>query len=291
MMAALQPETIKIFSSNSGIPGTTGDGIKACLWAGADFDDTHASMLFDRCPLMSDEVAGEQLNGNMFWMGSQPWLKVNLRGERFCNESEPYDLTLHASLHQPQHTYCTLWDANYESYIYQFKTQGCSRMFPFANGAPVSAITIDAAKGMNAGLLAMGYIQQADTIEELAEKLNIPADALAETVSHYNDLVAAGEDTDFGKEAFRLSPLDTPPFFGVRQTGYMLCTMDGIKIDTTMHALDKDGEPIDGLFVCGNDSGDYFANTYPDLVPGAAAGRSATFGRRAGKIAAGAWQA
>ena len=288
MMAALQPETVKMFSSNSSIPGTTGDGIKACLWAGAAFDDVHTSMLFDRCPLMPDEIAGEQLNGNMFWMGSQPWLKVNLAGQRFCNESQPYDLTLHASLHQPGHTYVTLWDANFEQYIYQFKTQGCSRMFPFANGAPVSAVPLEAAKGMNEGLLAMGYIQQADTVEELAEKLNIPADALVATVERNNELVAMGVDEDFGKEPFRLSPLDTPPFFGVRQTGYLLCTLDGIRIDENMNALTPEGTPIEGLYVCGNDSGSYFASTYPDLVPGAAAGRSATFGRRAGRIAAGA---
>jgi fumarate reductase flavoprotein subunit len=286
MLVALQPETIMMYSYNSAIPGTTGDGIKACLWAGASMDTTHTSMLFDRCPLRPDEIAGYEYNSNMFWMGSQPWLKVNLNGERFCNESEPYDLTLHASLHQPGHTYCTLWDANYEDYIYQFKTQGCSRMFPFDNGAPVSAIPIEVAKQMNEGLLAAGYIQQADTIEELAEKLNIPADNLVATVEHYNELVAAGEDTDFGKEPFRLSPLDTAPFYGVRQTGYMLCTMDGITIDENINALDKDGNPIEGLYVAGNDSGSYFANTYPDLVPGAAAGRSATFGRLAAKNAA-----
>lgn len=286
MMATLQPQTLKMMSSTSAIPGTNGDGIKACMWAGADLDDIHTSMLFDRCPLLPDEIAGEQLNGNMFWMGSQPWLKVNLRGKRFCNESEPYDLTLHASLYQPQHTYATLWDANYEDYIYQFKTQGCSRMFPFDNGAPVSAITLEIAKQMNQGLLAMGYIQQADTIEELAEKLNIPVDNLVQTVERYNELVAAGEDTDFGKEPFRLSPLDTAPFYGVRQTGYLLCTLDGIKIDENINALDKDGNPIEGLYVAGNDSGSFFSSTYPDLVPGLAAGRSATFGRLAGKNAA-----
>lgn len=286
MMAALQPDTCKIFSSNSAMPGTNGDGIKAALWAGAAFDDTHECMLFDRCPLKPDEVAGQNLNSAMFWMASQPWLKVNLEGKRFCNESEPYDFTLHASLAEPDHTYVTLWDANYIDYIYQFKTQGCSRMFPFENGAPVSAITIDAMMGMNQGLVENGYIQQADTIEELAEKLNIPADNLKETVDHYNELVAAGEDTDFGKEPFRLSPLDTPPFCGVRQTGYLLCTMDGIHIDTDMNALRADGTKIEGLFMGGNDSGSFFAITYPDLIPGLAAGRSSTFGRRAGRIAA-----
>ena len=159
-------------------------------------------------------------------------------------------------------------------------------MFPFENGAPVSAITLEMAQGMNQGLLESGMMQQADTIEALADKLHIPSDAFAATVKRYNEMVAAGDDRDFGKEAFRLSPVDTPPFYGIRQTGYMLCTMDGIPIDTDMRALDPDGKPIEGLFVGGNDSGSFFSHSYPDLVPGLAAGRSATFGRRAGRIAA-----
>lgn len=62
--------------------------------------------------------------------------------------------------------------------------------------------------------------------------------------------------------------------------------MDGIPIDTNINALDKEGNPIEGLYVGGNDSGSFFAHSYPDLVPGLAAGRSATLGRRAGRIAA-----
>ena len=286
MLTALQPETKKMFSYNSGIAGATGDGIKACIWAGAAFDEVHTSMLFDRCPLPPDGIAGETPSNGMVWMASQPWLKVNLEGERFCNESAPYDFILHAMLHEPGHTYATIWDANFQDYITQFKTQGCSRMFPFVNGAPVSAIDMDACMGMLEGMKQAGFIQQADTIEELAEKLNIPADNLVATVERNNENCAAGEDPDFGKEPFRLSPVDTAPFFGVRTCGYMLCTMDGIKIDENMNALTEDNEPIDGLYVCGNDSGGFFAYTYPDQIPGLAAGRSATFARRAGRIAA-----
>ena len=84
--------------------------------------------------------------------------------------------------------------------------------------------------------------------------------------------------------------MDTAPFYGVRLTGYMLCTLDGIRINESMNALDEHGDPIEGPYVCGNDSGAFFAYTYPDQITGLAAGRSATFARRAGRIAAtGAW--
>ena len=59
--------------------------------------------------------------------------------------------------------------------------------------------------------------------------------------------------------------------------------MDGIQIDTNMNAIDTEGNPIPGLYVVGNDSGCYFANTYPNLSTGMACGRTVTFGRLLGK--------
>ena len=66
-----------------------------------------------------------------------------------------------------------------------------------------------------------------------------------------------------------------------------LGTLDGIRIDENMNAVDKDGEPIPGLYVCGNDSGGFFANTYVNLATGCCAGRNMTFARRAARVIAG----
>ena len=65
-----------------------GQGIKACLWAGAIMDTTHTSMIFDRGAIKPDQTGeyGQASDGALFWMGSQPFLKVNLKGERFMNE-------------------------------------------------------------------------------------------------------------------------------------------------------------------------------------------------------------
>lgn len=286
MLEALQPETFKLISFDSSIPGTSGDGIKACIWAGAKFDDIHTSMLFDRGAIMPDQTSGFDADGAMFWMGSQPFLKVNLNGERFSNESGPYDFILHAAAEQPGSCYCTIWDSSFEEDIYSFGTVGCSRMFEFENGAPPN-IPLKVVMGMNEGMIESGHIQVADSFEELAEKLNIPADTFVETVNHYNELCANGEDTDFGKELHRLKSVDEPPYYGVRTSARLLCTLDGIQIDTNMNALDESGNVIPGLYVCGNDSGGYYAYTYPNLSTGNAAGRSVTFARRAGRIAAG----
>ena len=290
MMEALQPWNLRIIGRNGSEPGAFGDGIKACLWAGAKMDETHSMMMFDRCALRPDQETGAETaqsgDNGFFWMGSQPWLKVNADGKRFFNESGTYEGILHADEYQKGHCHYSLFDSNWTKYVTQFKMHGCSRLYPFENGADPNMSYEVIANGMLPGLIEDGFVIQADTIEELAEGLGLPADTLKETVDHYNELAYAGEDTDYGKEPFRLTPVDTAPFYGAKNTGYVLCTMDGIQIDTNMNAIDTDGNPIPGLYVVGNDSGSYFANTYPNLSTGMACGRTVTFGRLVGKYLA-----
>lgn len=279
LLKQLQPHTTSIYAYNSAQPGCEGDGIKACLRVGAKMDETHSSMLFDRASVPADSLGGADCGTAMvFWMGSQPWLKVNLNGERFCNESGTYDFILHADASQPGNIHVCLWDADWQTYAQQFDMHGCSRMFPFDNGAAPN-LPIEVVTAMNEEALKAGHIQQADTIEELAEKLGLPAEALAKTVERNNQNYDNQRDDDFGKEPFRLSPVRKPPFFGVRTTGALLCTMDGVVINTQGQALREDGSAIEGLYVTGNDSGGYYSMTYPNLSTGNACGRTVTFAR------------
>ena len=120
-----------------------------------------------------------------------------------------------------------------------------------------------------------GIVVKADTIEELAEKLGLPVEQFKATVDRYNELFDQQKDEDFGKEAYRLSQLRKAPFEGIRLSGgYLINTMDGIKIDENMNAVDTEGEPIEGLYVAGDCSGGYFATSYPNLLAGCAAGRA-----------------
>ena len=286
MLAALQPATLGLYSLSIAKPGATGDGIRAALWAGAAMDDTHSSMLFDRCAIAADATTADGTPGSFFNMGSYPWLKVNLEGRRFANEGTGvYDWFMHAGEAQPQGTYCTIWDSDWIATAEKADMHGCCRFFPYENGAPANE-SVESITAQNEQLLADGVIQQADTVEELAEKLGLPADAFAQTVARYNELAEGGVDEDFGKEWFRMAPLATPPFFGVRNAAVMLCTLDGIRIDTDMRALRADGSAIEGLYVVGNDSGCYYSGSYINTSTGNAAGRTLTFGRRAGKNAA-----
>ena len=287
MMEALQPWNLRVSSRLGAMPGATGSGIRACLWVGAKMDETHCAMKFDRSALRPDQKAGLETmkkgDAGFFWIGSQPWLKVNADGERFINESGTYENPLHADEYNKGHCHYSLFDSNWVKYTKEFKMHGCSRIWPFANGAEPNHLWSEVQDKMLPGLIKNGYVQKADSIEELAKKLGLPADQLKKTVKRYNELAYKGVDTDFGKEKHRLSPLDKPPFYGAKNSGWLLCTLDGIVVDKNLNACDESGDPIPGLYVIGNDSGSYFANEYPNLATGMACGRTVTFGRVVGR--------
>lgn len=263
----------------------TGDGIKAAMWCGASIDPLGCAVTFNRACCKPDEVAGSDLKGKWFWLGEQPFLKVNLNGKRFCNESGPYDYMLHSAYMQPYHTYVDIWDSDYVEQVKQLNEVGCCRLYPFDNGAP-SNMPVSLMGKKFEELEEAGYIQTADTMEELAEKLNLPVEATVETWNRYNMFAEQGKDEDYNKEPYRLTSLTHPPYYGVRTGSWFLATIDGISINTDMHAVDEAGKQIEGLFMVGNDSGGFFSVSYPNLMTGLAAGRTMTFGRRAGMLAA-----
>jgi fumarate reductase flavoprotein subunit len=297
MLNALQPADVMIMQKLGEGPNS-GDGIKACLWMGAAMDETHTSMLFDRMGLLPNETPATMTKPTMFWLGSQPWLKVNLKGERFCNESQPYDFILHAAAREPSACYAAIMDSTWFTQVQQFQTVGCSRIFPFPNGSPndqpffvppgtdLKAIE-ENGKNIWASLIESGHLQQADTPEALATKLNIPSDTFAATFNRYNELAKKGADDDFFKDTYRLMPIKAPPYYGIRLTGLLLSTMDGIRVDTQSRPLDAMSEPFEGLHVIGDSSGSYFAHTYPNLFTGYANGRTTVYARRVARILAG----
>lgn len=274
---------LKINTAPGGSP--TGDGIKAAMWCGADIDPIGCAVTFNRACCKPDETAGSDVKGKWWWFGEQPFLKVNLNGERFCNESGPYDYMLHSAFMQPDHTYVDIFDSNYAEQVRIMNEVGCCRLYPFDNGAP-SNRGIEQMAADFENLEEAGYLMKADTIEELASKLNIPVDKTVESFNRYNEFARQGHDDDYNKEPYRLMELNHPPYYGIRTGCWFLCTLDGARINTDMHAVREDGTQIDGLFMVGNDSGGFFSVSYPNLFTGLAVGRTMTFGRRAGKLAA-----
>lgn len=288
LLSTLNPEAESICGYPQYFPSNVGDGIKAGIWAGGVKDEIPTLMTFGRAAISPDQKLGYPYVGTTNWMGDQPFPKVNLEGNRVCCESAPYDYPLHIAHQLKDCKLASIWDANYKDHIKQFHTLGCSRIgrvtVTGADGtqidnASTAGMTIEAFDGMMAASEANGAVQTADTIEELAEKMGINAEGLKKTIENYNKMAAAGVDTEFGKPAKDLIALNTPPYSGSFFGGHILCTLDGLKIDENMRVLDKDKNPIEGLFAVGNCSGSIYAGSYPELLIGNACARTCTEAR------------
>ena len=95
--------------------------------------------------------------------------------------------------------------------------------------------------------------RKADTIAELTEKLGMEPGQLAATISRYNELVANGNDTDFGKKAENMMPIAQGPFYGFAVRNFDNgASRGGIPIDEDFRLLKADGSIIPGIWVSGD---------------------------------------
>lgn len=263
-----------------------GQGIKACLWAGAAKDETPTSMVFDRGIMSPDQASGDPfaMEFGYFHMATQPFLKVDVEGERITNESSPYDFLIHALAKKSrQRAWYNVWDANWPADIERFHTIGCSGLIKGEGTNQMDPEGVEGTAAIIESLVEEGKIVKADTLDEIADAFGIDKETFLATVDEYNGLFDAQNDTQYGKEAFRLSEIRTAPFYACKLSGIVLCTLDGIKINTQFQALDADNVPIEGLYVIGNDSGNYYNGSYPNLAAGLNAGRCVTFGMLCGR--------
>ena len=278
--------------------GEKGQGIKMALWAGAQLEAGGGSMIWNRGGMTDDTTFGKPYNGSLFIMGSQPYLHVNTRGERFMNEDQCYPMSYAMGCNQPGHFSWEVFDAKYYEDAERFDTCGCSRIVPAPSGTAFNAdvYSLEAVGKENLDnfwigpALESGVLKKAETLEELAGIMGFEGAAkktFLATVERYNQLYDQGEDVDFGKPAYRMSSVTQPPFYAARIAGTMLVTMHGVITDTNSQPLREDGSVIDGLYVCGNDQGGFYPHHYPSNFTGINAGRTATFARIAAKHACG----
>ena len=294
MMEQLDPLGTSVTTACSYSPADKGYGIRAAVWAGANLDKEAAPMLFDRGIVApgvdagyvdSDSAfGGKAFPGNIrqYNPGTQPFLKVNRNGERFANESSPYNDIVYAAAHQPGRVYAQICDANILEDAKRFHTIGCSAQTR-AGGETYFQGKVDEA-------VADGSLFVCDTIEELADKLGFTGEAkdtFLTTVERYNELYDKQNDEDFGKPAYRLSAIRKAPFYGCWLGASLLTTEQGIAINDKGQALDTNNQPMEGLYITGDMSGSFFANNYPCLMAGVAMGRTLTFAMKAIKQMAG----
>ena len=294
MMEQLDPLGTSVTTACSYSPADKGYGIRAAVWAGANLDKEAAPMLFDRGIVAPGVDAGYVDSDSAFGgkafpgkirqynPGTQPFLKVNRNGERFANESCPYNDIVYAAAHQPGRVYAQICDANILEDAKRFHTIGCSAQT--RNGGEKYI------QGKMDEAIEAGALFKCDTLDELADKMGFTSaakDTFLATVERYNELYDKQNDEDFGKPAYRLSAIRTAPFYGCWLGASLLTTEQGIAINEKGQALDTNNQPMEGLYITGDMSGSFFANNYPCLMAGVAMGRTLTFAMKAIKQMAG----
>jgi fumarate reductase flavoprotein subunit len=132
-----------------------------------------------------------------------------------------------------------------------------------------------------------GIVKKADTLEEMAEWMGIPADDLKETVEQYNASCDNRRDEMFVKDPEFLFPFRTPPYYAIKCTARFLNPEGGIKISPKMEALDYSGDPVPGIYATGIDTGGWEGDSsYNIILNGSFFGFAINSGRIAGENAA-----
>ncbi|UEA60264.1 3-oxosteroid 1-dehydrogenase [Gordonia otitidis] len=258
----------------TGAPSNTGDGINASLKIGAAVS------------LMDDAWWGPTIplpRGPWFALSERSvpgTFIVNMRGERFMNESLPYV----EAVHQMYGGEFGLGDGpgeNVPSWL--IFDQTCRNRYLFAG--------VNARQPLPKKWFESGVVVKADTITELADKIGVPADSLNATTERFNGFAKNGVDADFhrGESGYdhyygditnkpnpSLGPVRKAPFYAVKMVPGDLGTKGGIETDATGRALRPDGSVIEGLYAAGNTSAPVMGHTYAG--PGATIGPALVFG-------------
>lgn len=244
--------------------GNTGDAILMGCWAGAAISKSPAAPMVHQFTMQS-----YTFNLTAFIM---TWLAVNQEGNRYGAEVpfEPY-LT-NARMNTPGNKAWSIFDSNYETYV---KKQWPTKYEQWLDGIE---------EEMNDRL--GDTLFKADTIEELAEMIGVPAENLQASIDSFNAMYDQGQDTLFDVPEQFLSRIDTPPYYATPLVCSLLTIPFGLHVNKNSQVCTEDDKPIDGLFAVGNAQGDFFGLAYPVHCPGISHGRSITFGQLVGEALA-----
>ena len=237
---------------SSNVCSSTGDGLGLGEGVGAGLRNME---------LVQIHPLGDPQNGGVAtfvgnWLGVEDYVMVNDEGKRFIREDERRDTIADAILEQPN-----------------------DEMWLLVDSTDIAADRAD----QIAELVEKGHSFKADDIEDLANQIGVPADALAETVEGYNACVKAGVDTQIapGKELLG-TELSDPAYYASKRIPTIHYTMGGLCITTDAQVCTEAGEPIPNLFACGEVTGGVQGgnrlggNSFTDLI---------VFGRIAGASA------
>ena len=126
-------------------------------------------------------------------------------------------------------------------------------------------------------------IRRAATLEELGAKSGIDGAALSATVAHFNEMVAAGKDDDFGRAEMSVPLSDDGEWYIIEQRLRMATSLGGLKTSTEFEVYDENEAVIPGLYACGETIGGVHGD---ESMPSSCVGWAVTSGRLAAKAVA-----
>lgn len=262
----------------------TGDGHIMAMTAGAKMENTgHTKMMHDFDSAL---------------MFEEPFLYLNMEGKRFTNEYTGFVYMGNILKYQPKYKgkmmdahhredgsrgwYCTIYDDNYVNWPKDEFVDGMVPPFVMEKFIPGA---VENPAGVFKNLIDL---HKCDTLEQLAQELDIPYDEMKKSIDRYNELCEQGNDTDFGKPAKYMHKIEKAPFWGARKHIRVSAEVSGIIVNENAQALDGQGQVIEGLYCVGNLGGQFYGgNDYPFHQTGLSLGKCYTFGMIAAKHALG----
>jgi fumarate reductase flavoprotein subunit len=249
-------------------PVNTGDGHKMAMWIGGVMEPgPHAAV---------DHSSGGP-------MGACAFLHVNTLGERYENEDVTSQMISNSMKRQPGKVFWQIYDSKWEDEVGKMGVG----LLMYGDESGKSPGDSEGAYLIKTPEPPAGKKVQANNIEDLARKMEIPVDTFKATVARYNELCKGGKDLDFGKRSDRMTTVDKPPYYAGQAVIAFLVSLGGLYVNTKLQLLDQDRKPIEGIYMAGNTVGNRTANDYTTMCPGMTHAFAWTTGYLAAKSALG----
>ena len=227
--------------------GSTGDGVQLAKELGAATVDMKEIQIHPTVEQSTSTLISESVRG-------EGAILVNQEGKRFYNEMETRDKV--------------------SQQIIGLKEKYAYLIFDSALTERAKAVKFYEKRGL---------VKKADTIEALAKEINVPAETLKATLETWNKAVADKKDDEFGRTTGMDNDLSQAPYYAIKIAPGIHHTMGGLKINTNAQVLNKENQPIKGLYASGEVTGGVHG---ANRIGGNAVADIIIFGRQAGEQSA-----
>lgn len=252
-----------------------GDGLDLALSAGAD------PTVITTCPILAAGGRDMTMDSQVGGAGVNPGVWVNKTGHRFAAESVAENLGDIGTYYGKQPggiVWSILSQADIDRLVSEGSEIAIGEFVVYHKPMDRLPIELDAH-------LESGLVKKADTLEELADMMDVPQDVFVETMRSYNEACEKGYDDAFMKKPQYLRAVDKAPFYAIPLTTGTMGSAGGIKINGNMQVVDVDGNAIEGLYAVGLDATGLYGDSYNMEIPGCANGFAHTSGRIAARHA------